>query len=65
MTNGRGCDCESFEKRIREDERRKFAEILKSKPYFDEVHNMESIPISFIDEVLAEYEEERGHEKLS
>lgn len=48
---------DAFDK-CRADERRKFAEILKSKPYFDEVHNMESIPISFIDEVLAEYEKE-------
>ena len=36
----------------------KVAQILKSKPYWDDEHNFQAIPIDYIDEVIAEMKAE-------
>lgn len=36
----------------------KVAQILKSKPYWDDEHNFQAIPIDYIDEVIAELKAE-------
>lgn len=36
----------------------KVAQILKSKPYWDDEHNFQAIPIDYIDEVIEELKAE-------